>query len=343
MTTAPRPLCPMSRPRWALSLLLALFVVATVPTAIFGLRTYHSFLLLHSAYAVGAPDVSSIRAWMSLHYVADSFRVSETALIARLGLPAETDPDASIKSLAEREARSPFEYVQRAQRAVVEAAPNGTAVRSGQRTSWLTAVGDEFLAALLAYGYPVLGLTLLFGAIGLPVPTGLSAALAGTLAARGDMSWAWAATVAVTASVLGDAVGYGLGRAFSLRFLERHGRWFGYTSARRERVARLFERFGGLGVLLSRTLVSHLSAVLNLLAGAGRYRLSAFLGFTVVGRILWTSAYLGLGYAVGASLDAAAGFLANLSLFFVSLAVLVTAGVAVTPRRTPSATPPRAG
>lgn len=76
-------------------------------------------------------------------------------------------------------------------------------------------------------------------------------------------------------------------------------------------------------MLLSRTLISHLSAVLNLLAGASRYRLAAFLVFTVVGRILWTSAYLGLGYAVGASLEAAAGFLADLSLLLVSLAVLL--------------------
>ena len=58
--------------------------------------------------------------------------------------------------------------------------------------------------------------------------------------------------------------------------------------------------------------------------------------FTVIGRILWTSAYFGLGYAVGASLEAAAGFLANLSIFLISLAVLVTSGaVALTqgPRR----------
>lgn len=142
------------------------------------------------------------------------------------------------------------------------------------------------------------------------------------------MSWAWAATVAVTASVLGDAAGYGLGRVLSREFLEHHGRWLGYTAARRARVALLFDRWGGLGVLLSRTLVSHLSAVLNLLAGASRYRLSAFLVLTVIGRMLWTSAYLGLGYAVGASLEAAAGFLANLSMFLISLAVLLASAAA---------------
>jgi membrane protein DedA with SNARE-associated domain len=315
--------------RW---LILALCLIAALATGVFGLRSYHSLLLLHSAYEAGAPDVSNIRPWMTLRYVAGTYRVPETALIARLGLPAETDPDASLRSLAKREEQSPFEYVQRAQRTVVEVAPSGSADRGGQGTGWLAAVGDEFLAALLVYGYPVLGLTLLLGAIGLPLPTGLAAALAGSLAAGGSMNWAWAATVAVTASVLGDAVGYGIGRVLGRQFLEQHGRWLGYSPARRDRAALFFDRWGGLGVLLSRTLVSHLSAVLNVAAGASRYPLSAFLVFTVVGRILWTSAYLGLGYAVGASLEAAAGFLANLSIFLVSLAVLLASGaVALAP------------
>jgi membrane protein DedA with SNARE-associated domain len=312
--------------RW---LILALCLIAALATGVFGLRSYHSFLLLHSAYEAGAPDVASIRPWMTLRYVAGTYRMPETTLTARLGLSAEIDPDTSLRSLAKLEERLPIEYVQRVQRAVVEVAPNGSAVRGSHDTSWLVAIGDEFLAALLMYGYPVLSLMLLLGAIGLPVPSGLAAALAGSLAAGGSMNWAWAATVAVTASVLGDAVGYGIGRVLGRQFLEQHGRWLGYSPARRDRAALFFDRWGGLGVLLSRTLVSHLSAVLNLAAGASRYPLSAFLAFTVVGRILWTSAYLGLGYAVGASLEAAAGFLANLSIFLFSSAVLLASGAVV--------------
>ena len=66
--------------------------------------------------------------------------------------------------------------------------------------------------------------------------------------------------------------------------------------------------------------------VLCLLAGASRYRLRAFLAFTVAGRTLWTSAYLALGYAVGASLEAAAGFLADLTFLLIALSVLVASG-----------------
>jgi membrane protein DedA with SNARE-associated domain len=307
---------------------LSLFVLATLPTVIFGLRAYHSFLLLRSAYELGAPSVSGIRPWMTIRYVAGTHRVPEGALIGRLGLAPETHPDTTLTSLAEREGVSPFQYLRRVQQALVDVAPAVTADREDPDTGWLSAIGDDLLAALLVFGYPALGLTLLLGAIGFPLPTGLSTVLAGSLAADARMSWVWAGAVAVTASVLGDVVGYGLGRVLGRGFLERRGHWLGYTPARRDLVERLFDRWGMLTVLLSRTLVSHLSSVVSLLAGVSRYRLPEFLTFATAGRLLWTSAYMGLGYAVGSDLDAATGFLKNLSGFLVSLAMLAGLGLA---------------
>jgi len=321
-----------ARGRWARQILLALFALATLPTVIFGLRAYHSLLLLRSAYELGAPSVSDIRPWMTIRYVAGTHRVPEGALIGRLGLAPETHPDTTLISLAEREGLSPFQYLQRVQQALVDIAPALTADREDPGTGWLRAIGDRLLAALLVYGYPALGLTLLLGAVGLPLPTGLSTALAGSLAAQARMSWLWAGAVAVAASVLGDAIGYGLGRVLGREFLERRAYWLGYTPARRDRVERLFDRWGALAVLLSRTLVSHLSSVVSLLAGVSRYRLLPFLMLAIVGRLLWTSAYLGLGYAVGSDLDAATGFLKNLTGLLVSLAMLIGLGFVILSR-----------
>jgi membrane protein DedA with SNARE-associated domain len=88
----------------------------------------------------------------------------------------------------------------------------------------------------------------------------------------------------------------------------------------------LFERWGLVSVLLSRTLVSSISSVVNLMAGASRYRPYAFLSAAVAGRILWTAAYLGLGYGVSGALEAANGFLTNLTGFLVSLALALWTG-----------------
>jgi membrane protein DedA with SNARE-associated domain len=80
-------------------------------------------------------------------------------------------------------------------------------------------------------------------------------------------------------------------------------------------------------VLLTRTLVSYLSSVVSLLAGVSRYRLTEFVVLAVIGRLMWTSAYLGLGYVIGADLEATAGFLTNLSGMLVSLAGLAGSGL----------------
>ena len=39
------------------------------------------------------------------------------------------------------------------------------------------------------------------------------------------MDWALAGTITVAASILGDGVGYSLGRLLNQEVLERHGRW----------------------------------------------------------------------------------------------------------------------
>jgi membrane protein DedA with SNARE-associated domain len=309
-------------------LLLTLMAVAALAALMFGFRSYRSFVLLYSAYAVGAPDVGSVRPWMTLGYVARTYRVSETALAERLGLPPDTDPATTVLSVARAQGRSPFHYVQEVQDAISESrrlAPPPPEEAPSSPGS----LESEFLAALLVYGYPVLGVTLFLGALGLHLPSALAVVVAGSLAAQGQMSWLAAGAVGVSGSVAGDVAGYSLGRVLSQEFLERRGRWIGLTPGARARIDRLFEQWGALTVVLSRSLLSFLSPAVNVLAGAGRYSLRRFVPLDVVERVLWTSAYLGLGYTLGVGLEAAADSLSSLSGLLISLTVLAGLGVLV--------------
>jgi membrane protein DedA with SNARE-associated domain len=206
----------------------------------------------------------------------------------------------------------------------------GNASPDGQGSaSWLQWMEEQFLSALLVYGYPILGTILLLGAIGLPLPTGLSAAVAGSLSALGRMDWLTAGAIAIIASLLGDMVPYAMGRVGSERLLRRWGPWLGYLPARQARAEALFERWGGLTILVTRTLISQLSTIVSLLAGLHRYRIAAFLTFDLVGRAIWTAAYMGLGYLLAGSLDAATEFLKNLTgLLLSSTALAASAALA---------------
>jgi membrane protein DedA with SNARE-associated domain len=302
--------------------------VAAVATLMFGLRSYRSFVLLRSAYAVGAPDVSSVRPWMTLGYVAGAYRVPETTLAQRLGLPPDIDPATTLMSIARAQGRSPFSHVQEVQEAISELR-RLPPVSSGGPAVSPDSLGSEFLAGLLVYGYPVLGLILFLGALGLHLPSALAMVVAGSLAAQGRMSWLAASAVGVSGSVVGDVAGYSLGRVLSQELLERWGRWIGLTAERRARIDHLFERWGALTVVLSRSLLSFLSPAVNVLAGAGRYSLRHFVLLDVLGRLIWTSAYLGLGYSLGVGIEAAADFLSSLSGLLISLAALAALGFVI--------------
>lgn len=307
--------------------LLTVFLI--VPTTWFGLRSYGSLYLLRSAYAAGAPKTSSIRPWMTLGYVASTYGIPEERLRERLQVPPATDSGANLKSLADRAGLSPSEYVKRVQLAFADLGRADGASGNGRSAGWLDALNDRVLTSLLNYGYPALGLTLFLGSIGLPVPDGLAMTVAGALAMGGRMNIGWAGAIALVASVIGDIVGYGIGSLLDREVLERRGRWLGLTALRRIRVEALFERWEGLTVFITRTFASYLSSVANLLAGLSRYPFGKYLVLTIAGRMVWTSAYLALGYAVGTDLEAASAFLTNLSVFLLfAVALLASASIA---------------
>jgi membrane protein DedA with SNARE-associated domain len=314
------------RSTWTHRLALAALIAAALASAFFAIRTYRSFQLLQSAYAVGAPKTSSVRGWMTLRYVAGTYRIAEAALREGLALAPDTDADKSLKALADELHVAPPQYVQRVQRVIAERAPAPASDRGNATSGWFAALTDRVLTGLLVYGYSALGLTVLFASIGLPLPDGLAMALAGSLAGQGRIDWLWAGAVAVIASVLGDFAGYGIGRVLSEQFLAKRGQWIGYTPARRARVDALFERWGLMTVFITRTFVSYLSSVANIFAGVSRFGAGKFLVVAIVGRLIWTAAYMGLGYVVGADLEAAAAFLTNLSLLL--LCLVLSAGSA---------------
>ena len=307
----------------------AIVAASLLGTFVFAGHAWGSLLVLRSAYQVGVPAVSSVRPWMTLDYVATTYGVPLADLRGRLDLAPETAPDTVLRDIAGERDIGPIDMVRQVQSAIAALSPRPLPDATGVSEDAVGTTGEGFLVALLAYSYPALALVLLLGAIGAPVPIGLATILAGSLSAGGGMDWPLATAVAVAASLAGDTVGYGIGRLAGDGFVTRHGHLFGYAGSRRQRVEWLFHRWGGITVLLTRTLVSHLSSLASLLAGLSRYALLPFMLYATLGRVLWTAAYLGLGYFVGSDLDAASGFLASLTGLIVSLAVAVGAATYV--------------
>jgi undecaprenyl-diphosphatase len=102
------------------------------------------------------------------------------------------------------------------------------------------------------------------------------------------------------AAILGDSIGYGLGRHMGREWLLKHGRRFGLRQEHLDRVDGLFAKHGGKAVLGSHFL-HLLRPLMPFVAGDRRMRYQKFLLFNAMGCIAWASVFVSLGYGAGES------------------------------------------
>ena len=311
--------------RWVLA---GVLLVALAASVFYGLRTYRTFLLLESAQSLAAPETSTIRGWMTLDYLATTYRVDPAALRQALGIAAETGGTVTIREVAAGREVPVLDMVTDVQRVVAALGERDVSVpATEQPDGWFDSLSESVMTGVLVYGSPVLLAVVFFGSLGFPVPSGPVTALAGSLAANGQIGTGVAAGIAFAGSLLGDVVAYGVGRAASPAWLQRWGAWIGYTEANRRRAQGLFRRWGGATIVLGMSVVSQVSSVVGLLAGLSHWSLARYLAAAAVGRALWTLGYLGLGFVAGTNFSAASGFLANLGVTVLAVLIAVGAGL----------------
>jgi membrane-associated protein len=142
---------------------------------------------------------------------------------------------------------------------------------------------------------------------------------AGILAAQDRMSiWVLCAGVAV-AAIVGDNVGYTIGKRAGRPLLERRdGRVLNQHNLRR--ATAFYERWGSPTIVIARV-VPMVRTFAPLIAGCTAMRYRTFFTWNVVGGVLWGVGVPFAGYALGEAAEgfdkyavAAAGFMAVLSI-----------------------------
>lgn len=155
------------------------------------------------------------------------------------------------------------------------------------------------LAPLLDnYGYPAVGLLVFLDNCGIPVPGQTILILAAVYAGTGQMSIAGVVAVALTAAVLGNSLGYLIGRTGGSAFVHRWGRYVGLTPARVKRAEGFFARNGVKVVTVAR-FVDGLRQTNGIIAGTTGMAWRRFLPANIAGAALWVGFWAGLGYALG--------------------------------------------
>jgi membrane-associated protein len=136
--------------------------------------------------------------------------------------------------------------------------------------------------------------------VGFVVPGETAAVLGGVAAARGNVSLTWMMVGVVLAAIVGDSVGYEVGRyagprMLRARMLDRH-------RDRIEAARALLARRGSVAVFLGRS-VAFFRAVMPALAGMALMPYRRFLVANAAGGIVWGVATVLLGFLAGNSYE----------------------------------------
>jgi membrane-associated protein len=185
----------------------------------------------------------------------------------------------------------------------------------------MSEVAAALLAWLVVYTYPVVGLTVLLAAVGVPLPSTIVVLAAGGLAVGGEIDPVILTTIVLLAAVTGDLASYSIGRWGGSALRGRLGSRSGFTTERVAQLERRFERWGGVQVLATRMILRGLAVPTNLMAGGVRYPARRFFGYVTLGQGIWASGLVSIGFWYGSNWSVVAGYLEGAFTPLTSLAV----------------------
>jgi len=161
--------------------------------------------------------------------------------------------------------------------------------------------------------------------VGFAIPGETAAVVAGVASSFSHLDVRVAVLVVVVAAILGDSVGYEVGKHFfGPKVL--NGRLFAKHHERIARAQELLRRRGGIAVFLGRW-TAFFRAMMPALAGSAHMRYRKFLVWNAVGGIAWGTVYVVLGNVAGSSyhlIEEKAG-----RYVAIAIAVIVTVGLVV--------------
>jgi membrane protein DedA with SNARE-associated domain len=180
------------------------------------------------------------------------------------------------------------------------------------------------LAPVLTHGgYWAIGGLVLLEDFGIPVP-GETVLIAGAVyagAGRLNIFVVW--LVAFVAAVVGDNIGYVVGRAGGRPLALRYGRYVFLTPARLDKAEDFFTRHGGWIVIIAR-FVEGLRQANGIIAGISGMHWRKFLIFNALGAALWAGLWAALGDLAGQHIGTIYTEITRYSLY-----ALIAAGIVV--------------
>jgi len=188
---------------------------------------------------------------------------------------------------------------------------------------------EPFLESIPALAvYLTVGIIIGLESLGIPLPGEIALVSAALLSTRDnlDISPVWVGIAAITGAIIGDSIGYSIGRRYGMTLFERLGRRFpkhfgpGHVALAKQ----LFTRWGVWAVFFGR-FMALLRILAGPLAGALRMRYRHFLAANAAGAVCWAGGTTAVVYFLGL---AAEKWLSRFS--WVALIIAIVIGIGMT-------------
>src|SRR5918912_3967083 len=160
---------------------------------------------------------------------------------------------------------------------------------------------DRVLSLIEHYGYLVVLFGVMLESMGVPLPGETILIAAGVLVQRGHLDLSYAIAFGILGAVLGDQIGYWVGREGGRPFVLKWGRYIYITPERLGRAEAFFDRHGGKAVFIAR-FFSGLRVFGALVAGISRMHWRTFVVYNALGGAVWATAAVLVGYLLGRSI-----------------------------------------
>ncbi len=183
--------------------------------------------------------------------------------------------------------------------------------------------GVSLTQTVASWGYAGVFSLMLLEASSLPIPSEIILPFAGYLVSTGHMDFAITLLVATVAAMLGSLIDYfiGLKGVEALTKYRLLGRTV-FSESQLKVAANYFSKYGAVMVFVGR-LIPAVRTLISFPAGAVKMPLAKFLGYTLVGCLLWNSLLIYIGFYLGGKWREVAAF----SHYIVIAVVVVAAAV----------------
>src|SRR5437016_6974433 len=181
---------------------------------------------------------------------------------------------------------------------------------------------SDLLHLLATYGYWAVLVFVAVESIGIPFPGETTLLIAAIYAGTTHrLSIPLVIVAAASGAILGDNIGFWIGREGGYRLLRRYGRYIRLDERKLKLGQYLFMKHGGKVVFFGR-FVAVLRAWAAFLAGTNRMRWPPFLVFNALGGIVWATVYGLGGYLLGKNVHRLAGPIGITTLVLALLLIL---------------------